>query len=73
MMIDKLNKNDWDHMHDCILNATWETTKTKSTREELIDIFNKLPEDLKQEAYEWGMNDTLWRENFTEWYNENYL
>ena len=61
MMIDKLNKNDWDHIHDCILNATWETTKIKSTREELIDIFNKLPEDLKQEAYEWGMNDTLWR------------
>ena len=54
MMIDKLNKNDWNHMHDCILNSTWETTKIKSTREELIDIFNKLPEDLKQEAYEWG-------------------
>ncbi len=73
MMIDKLNKNDWNHMHDCILNSTWETTKIKSTREELIDIFNKLPEDLKQEAYEWGMNDTIWRENFTEWYKENYL
>ena len=72
-MIDKLNKNDWNHMHDCILNSTWETTKTKSTREELIDIFNKLPEDLKQEAYEWGMSDTVWRENFTEWYTENYL
>lgn len=61
-MIDKLNKNDWNHMHDCILNSTCETTEIKSTREELIDIFNKLPEDLKQEAYEWGMNDTVWRE-----------
>lgn len=43
-------------MHDCILHATWNTTKKKSTKEELVEIFNKLPEDLKEDAYEWGFS-----------------
>jgi hypothetical protein len=59
-------------MYDCILQATWNTKKKKSTKNELIDIFNKLPEDLKEDAYEYGMSDTLWRDNFIMWYVENY-
>lgn len=71
--MDNFTQHDWNHMHDCILNATWHTTKKKSTKEELVEIFNKLPEDLKEEAYKWGMSDTLWRDRFFEWYKENYL
>ena len=59
-------KNDWDHMHDCILHATWDTTKKNSTQEEMEEIFFKLPNELKCEAYECGMNDTLWRDKFIE-------
>lgn len=68
-----LTLHDWNHMHDCILHATWNTTRKKSTQEELEEIFDKMPEEMKHEAYEWGMSDTLWRENFIEWYEKNYL
>jgi len=71
--MEDFDKNDWDHMHDCILHATWNTTKKQATREELVEIFNKLPESLKGEAREWGMADTLWRDNFIAWYINNCL
>jgi hypothetical protein len=70
--MEEFTKHDWNHMYDCILQATWNTKKKKSTKNELIDIFNKLPEDLKEDAYEYGMSDTLWRDNFIMWYVENY-
>jgi hypothetical protein len=28
---------------------------------------------MKEEAYEWGMADTLWRDSFIEWYEENII
>lgn len=64
-------ENDWNHMHDCILHATWKTTKKNATRKELVEIFNKMPKDLQGEAYEWGMSDTVWRERFIDWYIKN--
>lgn len=70
-IIDSFGKNDWDHLHDCILDVTWNTEKIRSTREELISIFKNLPEGLKLEAYEYGMSDTLWRDEFIEWYKLN--
>jgi hypothetical protein len=70
--MENFTENDWNHLHDCILNATWERTKKKSTREELVKIFNELPYHMKGEAYSWGMSDTLWREDFIDWYKENY-
>lgn len=69
-MVLNFTENDWNHMHDCILEATWNTSQTKSTREELVLIFNMLPTYLKDEAFEFGMSDTLWREKFIDWYLE---
>lgn len=66
-------KHDWNHMHDCILHCTWNTTKKKSTRQEMVELFNLLPDDLKEEAYKFGMSDTLWRDKFIEYYEENFL
>lgn len=71
MILDTFSENDWNHMHDCILHATWNTSKTKSTKEELVHIFNNLPEYLKQDAYYFGMSDTLWRDKFIEYYGSN--
>lgn len=65
--ISDLDKNDWDHFHDCIFN----TTKVSLEEEDLKGVFDLLPDDLKDEAYEWGMSDTLWRDNFYDWYKEN--
>ncbi len=58
------DKHDWDHMHDCIVNVTGKP----STREQLIEIFHTLPDDLREEALEWGMSDTCWRDNFITYY-----
>lgn len=63
----KFTKNDWDHMHDCIVDIT----ERNCTREELQEIFKQLPSELKHEAYDWGMSDTLWRDKFCAWYEEN--
>lgn len=71
--MEDFTKHQWAHMHDCILHATWKTTKKKSTQEELEKLFEQLPEDLKGEARHWGMNDTLWRDHFIEWYESNIL
>lgn len=65
------DRYDWGHMHDCILDVTWETTQTKCSQEELERIFINLPEELQIEALRWGMNDTCWRENFMEFLEEN--
>lgn len=59
--------NDWNHMHDCILD----TTMKSCSREELMEIYEKLPLNLKYEATEFGMSDTLWRDKFCEWYQLN--
>lgn len=38
---------------------------------QLVAIFKKLPKDLQNEAKEWGMNDTLWRDKFIEYFEKN--
>lgn len=52
---DVFTKNEWDHLHDVILEATWDTTKRNCSREELIEIYEELPDHLKSLALEWGI------------------
>jgi len=58
MDIATFDKNDWAHLHDIV----YDTTDKKSTREELENIFNSLPHDLRHLAYQWGMNDIVFRD-----------
>ncbi len=67
-LMQNFDDNDWNHLHDCIFHVK----KTKSTRNELEKIFVTLPFNLKEEAIEWGMNDTLWRDKFITYY-ENLI
>ena len=69
--MDSLNSNDWAHMHDCVLDLTWNTSKINLSKDEMVILFNKLPNELQKEAFEWGMNDTLWKDKFREWYIQN--
>lgn len=69
----RFTDHEWAHMHDCILHCTWETTKKKCTREELEKVFKTIPESLKGEAREFGMNDTLWRDKFIEWFEKQEI
>lgn len=62
------DNNDWAHFHDVILDATWDTTKTNLSQPEMEELYNKLPHELKEEAVEYGMNDTCWRDNLRKWY-----
>ena len=72
-MVKQFDENDWNHMHDCVLDLTWKTTKLNLTKDEMLNLFNSLPEYLKQDAYEYGMNDTVWRDSFCYWYKKNKL
>jgi hypothetical protein len=60
------DKNVWDHLHDAIIDATWNTSKLNLNQEQLEQAYRNLPEDLKYDAIKWGMNDTpfcdaVWR------------
>ena len=46
-------------LHDVVFNVTGKSVKN----EELESIFNTLPSHLKHLAYEWGMNDTVFRDD----------
>ncbi len=63
-------KNDWNHLHDTILTATWNTVKKKCNQQELEEFYEALPTHLKYLAIEWGMNDTKFREGVIEHYFE---
>ena len=60
------DKNDWDHLHDCILHVTG----NKSTKDELITIFKEMDVDMQLDVLKFGMNDTCWRDEFIEWFTE---
>ena len=73
MDLTEFNENDWAHMHDCILNATYNTTKLSLSQKELETLFLELPVDMQDDAVHWGMNDTPWRDNLYEWYQDNKM
>lgn len=60
---ENFTQNEWNHLHDCIFYVTGK----KSSQEKLEKFFDLLPENLQNEAIEWGMNDTLWRDNLIKW------
>lgn len=64
--MEEFNKNDWDHFHDCVFYVLG----TRPTQSEMENLWQILPEDLKEDSLEFGMNDTVWRENFISWLKE---
>lgn len=70
MMSRDFDKNDWDHMHDCILEATGTLSLSQ---EELETLFMELPREMRMDAFSHGMNDTPWRDNLYKWYQKNRL
>jgi hypothetical protein len=72
-MIKDFSKNDWDHLHDIILDVTYDGDKLSLDRCQLMVLFDELPEELKEDAYRWGMSDTSWCDSVWEWYVENKL
>lgn len=67
----QFDDSDWASLHDCVLNATWKTTKDDLSRDELIQLFKELPRDIQCLAVQWGMGDTPFRDDVYVWYKEN--
>lgn len=65
--IEKFTQHEWNHFHDCYFHVFGIHLK----QEEMEELWNNLPDYLKEDSLEWGMNDTLWRDNFIEWLEEN--
>ena len=66
-MAECFNKNEWDHFHDVVFDSTGKN----KCREELLEIFQSLPINLKNDAYTYGMNDTVFRDNVYEYLKNN--
>ena len=69
--IKEFDKNDWNHLNDVILEATWNTTKLNLSQPKMEELFEQLPDNIKSDAYHWGLNDTVVRDNIYEWFQEN--
>ena len=64
------SQGEWDHLHDVILDATYSTSKLSLTEKELEGLFDELPQNIKDDSYRWGLNDSVVRDNIYEWYLE---
>jgi hypothetical protein len=69
----QFEKNEWNHLHDVVLSATWDTSKLKLSQSELEDLFEELPEHIKEDAYHWGLNDTVVRDSIYVWIKKNNI
>ena len=63
-----MTQNEWNHLHDVILEATWHTSKTDLNQGQLENLYNKLPDYIKLEAEQWSLNDTTIRDLIYNWY-----
>jgi hypothetical protein len=64
----QLEQEDFNAMHDVILNVL----DIKPTNAQIHVIWEKLPEDIRATAIQWGTNDTVFRDNLYEWLKNNY-
>lgn len=69
--LSEVDENEWDHMHDCVVDVTYKDDVLKLSREELLTLFHSMPRELQLDAFRFGMNDTGWREEFIEWLKNN--
>ena len=69
----QFEKNEWNHLHDVVLSTTWDTSKLKLSQSELEDLFEELPEHIKEDAYHWGLNDTVVRDSIYVWIKKNNI
>jgi hypothetical protein len=68
----QFEKNEWSRLHDIVLSATWDTSK-KLSQSELEDLFEGLPENIKEDAYRLGLNDSAVRDSIYIWIEKNNI
>jgi len=62
-----LEKEDIDHMHDVVYEVIMRTPSD----EEIVRVWNALPERIQATAIHWGCSDTVFRDKMYEWLSEN--
>jgi hypothetical protein len=68
----QFEKNEWNHLHDVVLSATWDKSK-KLSQSELEDLFEEFPEHIKEDAYRLGLNDSVVSEDIYVWIEKNNI
>lgn len=52
------NWGTFGRMHDAVMEATWNTTRSDLTLKQCKNLFLLLPEHIQETAIQWGFNDT---------------
>ena len=55
----EVNKHDLASFHDCVFDATGEDLNKYG----LMEVFHSLPATIKAKAYQFGMSDTVFRDD----------
>jgi len=64
LLIKKFHEDgEWDSLHD----AVYEVLDKQMTIKELETLFRSLPSDLKEDAFHWGLSDSVVRDNIYEY------
>ena len=63
----QLEKEDFDTLHDVILNAL----NIETSEEEITEYFMELPREIIGTAVSWGIDDTVFRDEMYEWLKVN--
>ncbi len=61
------DSHDFACLHDSIINAS----NKHLNQDELIEVWNLLPIDIKTIALQWGMNDTVFGDEVYGWAEKN--
>ena len=65
----EFSEDDIDSLHDVIINSL--DDKDDITREEILEYWKKLPDDIKLDALKWGISDSVVGDTIYEWLQEN--
>lgn len=61
--MENFDSYDWKHFHDVVFHATGESL----SQDKLVEVYNTLPDNLKLMAEDYGMSDTVFRDNSIVW------
>lgn len=70
------DSSQWDAFHDVladVMTCKNINDKTLLNPQSLVKIYNRLPENIKSIAREWGMGDTVFRDAAHVWLSANWL
>lgn len=69
--IEEQNWETFGRMHDAVMEATVDTTKTDLTITQCKKLFLMLPESVQEDAIEWGFSDTCFGDNVFKFVQDN--